>query len=309
MNIRFSHLLAAVLFLSLTAGNNRYEGQGDEEQKARIAKDYNIHSLPLPEDLTLGGEGVPMNDPDVRERLDRELLVNTYWQSNTILLIKRSERYLPEMKQIFAEEGVPTDLTYVGLIESGFQNVVSPAGATGFWQFMEATGKEYGLEIQGEIDERYHVMKSTRAAAQYLKSAREKFGSWTLAVASYNMGMAGVERQLERQKATNYYDLLLNSETSRYVFRVLAVKEIIENQEEYGFHIRESDLYPIIETQAVVVDTAIADLAQFSLDLGINYKTLKYHNPWLRDSFLKNKDKRSYTFDIPVDKSFIDSEE
>lgn len=305
MNIRVSHIAVALLFVSLTAGTPDYIGGNDEEQRTRFTEDYKIHSLPLPTGLSLGGEAVPYSDPDVRERLDREILVNTYWQSNTILLIKRANKWLPTMREIFREEGVPQDLVYIGLIESGFQNVVSPAGAAGFWQFMESTAKDYNMVVDGEVDERYHALKSTRAAAKYLKDAHEKFGNWTLATASYNMGMNGVERQLERQKANNYYDLLLNSETARYVFRVLAVKEIVESPEKYGFHVREADMYPVLETTPVSVDTAIVDLAQFALDHGINYKTLKYHNPWLREAFLRNRNNRTYVIDIPVDTSFI----
>lgn len=309
MYIKSSYFLFLLLALTLTAGTPWEDNSGDEEQKARIAKEYNIHSLPLPTHLTLGGESVPLEDHDVRERLDRELLVNTYWQSNTLLLIKRADRYMPEMKKIFEEEQVPTDLTYLGLIESGFQNVVSPAGATGFWQFMESTGKEYGLIIDDEVDERYHVQKSTRAAAQYLKEAHDKFGSWTLAAASYNMGMNGVSRQLARQKVNNYYDLLLNSETSRYVFRILAIKEILEHQNEYGFHVREDDLYHHHEFVEIPIDSTIEDLAQFALDKGINYKTLKVHNPWLREASLQNRNKRVYSINIPVSKSVNSTEE
>lgn len=307
MTIRLQHIVLGFALLTLTAGT-QHGGEDDAAHLARFNEDYSIYSLPVPSDLTLGGETVPVDDPDVAERLDREILVNTYWQSNSILLIKRSSRWLPRMKEIFREEGVPEDLTYIGLIESGFQNVVSPAGATGYWQFMESTAKEYNLVVNGEVDERYHELKATRAAARYLKDAKEKLGSWTLAAASYNMGMNGVERQLERQKANSYYDLLLNSETSRYVFRILAIKEIVENRENYGFHVRDEDLYSPIETYQVEVNGAVEDFAQFAQDLGINYKTLKYHNPWLREAYLKNRENRTYVLDIPVDKSFISEE-
>lgn len=302
--IRYSHIILGALLLTLTAGTSP-TGIDDDAHRAQFNEDYSIYSIPIPNDLTLAGEAVPIDDPEVLERLDRELLVNTYWQSNTVLLYKRGAKWLPTMREIFKSEGVPEDLVYVGLIESGLQNIVSPAGAAGYWQFMESTAKEYELEVSSTVDERYHVLKSTRAAAKYLKTAKDKFGSWSLAAASYNMGMNGVERQLTRQKVDNYYDLLLNSETARYVFRIIAVKEIIENPEKYGFHIREADLYPMLETTGVTVDSSIADLAQFAIDNGINYKTLKYHNPWLRDSELKNHHGKTYVIEIPVDKSFI----
>src|SRR5690606_18501972 len=220
--------------------------------------------LPLPEDLTLAGEEVPFNDPDIYERFDRELHVNTYWQSQTILFFKRVHRYFPIIEPILKEHGIPEDFKYLALIESGLTNVVSPAGATGFWQILESTGKSYGLEINKEIDERYDIEKSTIAAAKYLKEAYEEFGSWTLAAASYNMGIYGVQKQLKRQHATDYYGLTLNAETSRYVFRIIALKEIIENPVKYGFHFREKDLYQTIPTTNIYVDTAIADLGHFA---------------------------------------------
>lgn len=293
--------------LLLTAGTSNNET--DSIPTGGFEEDYNIYSLSLPPTAELAGESVPLNDPEVQERLDRELLVNTYWQSNTVLMIKRANRWIPTFQKIFKEAGVPEDLVYLGLIESGFQNVVSPAGAAGYWQFLESTGKEYGLIIDGEVDERYHPEKSAKAAAEYLKSAKEELGSWTLAVASYNMGISGVKRQLERQQASNYYDLLLNSETSRYVFRVIAVKDIVTQPEKYGFHVAETDLYNPLDTRMVSIDTAIADLPKFAADMGINYKTLKYHNPWLREAFLRNKHKRTYNIEIPTNTEFIRSSE
>lgn len=297
----------AVLLLSLT-GSTSDTTITDEEQHANFLKNYAVYALPLPEHMEFAGEPVPLNDPDVRERLDRELLVNTYWQSNTLLLIKRSARWIPEMKAIFREEDVPEDFAYLGLIESGYQNVISPAGATGYWQFLESTAREYGLEINSEIDERYHPLKSTRAAAQYLKWAHDRFGSWTMAAASYNMGRSGLIRQIDRQEADYYYDLLLNSETARYVFRILAIKEIIEDPAKYGFNVRLADLYQPIETETVIIDGPVESFPAFAEEHGINYKTLKYHNPWLRENFLTNSAGKEYEIEIPVDKSFISPE-
>lgn len=262
---------------------------------------YKIYALTLPEELNFAGEPVPLHVLDVRERLDRELLINTYWQSQTLLLHKRAHRYFPVIEPILKKNGIPEDFKYLSLIESGFQNVVSPAGATGFWQFMKDTGIEYGLEVADEVDERYHLEKSTEAACRYLQKAYDQYGSWTMAAASYNLGMNGLNRQIERQKATNYYDLLLVEETGRYVFRILAMKEIFSDPRKYGFHYRESDLYPPVETYTVSVDSSVIDFASFAFAHNINYKILKIFNPWLRDTYLKNTRGKRYEITLPVD--------
>ena len=178
-------------------------------------------------------------------------------------------------------------------------NVVSPAGATGFWQILKKTGQEYGLEVNSGVDERYNVKLSTHAAANYLKDAYAIYKNWTLAAASYNMGMGGVNKQLKRQKVDTYYDLLLNNETSRYVFRIIAAKEILENPTKYGFHYREKDLYKPPQTYSVVVDTTISNLAAFAGKNNVNYKILKIFNPWMRQSYLPNKSGRKYKILFP----------
>ncbi len=297
--MRVLYFFLGALVLTITAANSSKNDENQTITRSDFTEDYTIHSLPLPESVELAGEGVPLDDYEVAERLDRELLVNTYWQSNTLLMIKRGAKWIPTFTQIFQEEGVPTDLVYLGLIESGYQNVVSPAGAAGFWQFLESTGEEYGLVINGEVDERYHPEKSARAAAQYLKESKEEFGSWTLAAASYNMGRAGLGRQLERQGTTNYYDLLLNSETARYVFRILAVKTILSDPEAYGFLVHEEDHYTRPETYTVELSTPVESFPGFAAEHGISYKTLKYFNPWLREAFLKNREGRTYEIILP----------
>lgn len=271
----------------------------NQTHQASFNEDYRVYSLNLPEKAEFAGEAVPMQLLDVREKLDRELHVNTYWQSNTLLYIKRSHKWFPVIEPILQEEGVPLDFKYLALIESGLTQVVSPAGATGFWQFMKSTGSEYGLEVTKEVDERYHVERSTHAACSYLKEAYEKYGSWTLAAASYNMGMNGLDKQLERQQVSNYYDLLLNEETSRYVFRILAAKEILSAPEQYGFTFREKDLWKNVETYTVTVDSAVTDWAAFASENGINYKVLKNFNPWLRQSYLTNRSRKAYEVKLP----------
>ncbi|TNF25515.1 MAG: lytic transglycosylase domain-containing protein, partial [Bacteroidetes bacterium] len=261
----------------------------DKSFQEKFNEDYRVYSLNIPEDLAFCGEAVPIFDQDVRERLDRELLVNTYWQSNSMLYHKRASKWFPVIEPILKANGVPDDFKYLAMVESGLTNVVSPAGAAGYWQLMKSTAQEFGLEVNEEVDERYDVRKSTVAACKYLRSAYEKYGSWTLAAASYNMGMNGVEKQLKRQDANNYYDLLLNDETSRYVFRVLAAKEIIEHPTKYGFHYRLKDLYMPHETYTVKLDTAVKDFTEFAQRHKVNYKILKIFNPWLRQSYLTNK--------------------
>ena len=260
---------------------------------------YKVYALELPDTLSFAGEKVPLDSPDLRERLDRELLVNTYWQSNMMLLLKRANKYFPTIEKILNEEGVPGDLKYLSVIESGLENVVSPAGARGFWQIMRTTGREYGLEVNSNVDERYHIAFSTRMAAQYLKKAKKKFGSWTLAAASYNRGMSGIQRNLNTQKVESYFDLRLGQETSRYVFRVLAVKEIIENPSKYGYVFDDTDLYYSVPVRLHGLDTAISNLTAFADKMGVNYKILKIHNPWLLQNHLNNRSRKYYEIAIP----------
>ncbi len=260
---------------------------------------YRVYALKTPENISFCDEEVPLELLDVRERLDRELLVNTYWQSNMLLLIKRAYRFFPLIEKILKEEEVPQDFKYLAVIESGLENVRSPKGAKGIWQIMSGTAREYGLEVNKNVDERYNLELSTRAACKYLKKAKEKFGSWTLAAAAYNRGITGISRNLSRQKVENYYDLLLGRETSRYIFRILAVKEIMENANNYGFIFQENDLYKPYEIRKIELDTAISNITDFSEKMGINYKTMKLHNPWLLENHLNNKSRKKYIFKIP----------
>ncbi|MDP6908698.1 MAG: lytic transglycosylase domain-containing protein [Flavobacteriales bacterium] len=271
----------------------------NETFQSQFNENYRIYSLNIPENLKFCGEKVPVHDTDIKERLDRELLVNTYWQSNSMLYHKRASKWFPIMEPILKANGIPDDFKYLALIESGLMNVVSPAGATGFWQLMKKTSQEFGLVVNTEVDERYHVQKSTEAACRYLNEAFDRYSNWTLAAASYNMGMNGVDRQLKRQKADSYYDLLLNNETSRYVFRIIAIKEILEHPTRYGFHYRLKDLYMPPETYSVKVDSSISDFAVFAEMNGANYKILKIFNPWLRKSYLTNKSGKSYRITFP----------
>ncbi len=293
--------VATVLIHAVQNQANQILIEEEPLQENKKVSDYNIYAIDLPKTLDFAGESVPLENPDIKERLDRELLVNTYWQSNGLLLIKRANKYFPIIEPILKKNGVPDDFKYLAVTESGLQNVVSPAKATGFWQILKGTGKEYGLEINDNVDERYHLEMATEVACKYLKKSKEKFGSWTLAAAAYNAGNGGVSKQLKRQKATDYYNILFNSETSRYLFRIMAIREILNNPKKYGFNFEESHLYNSIPTYNVEVDTAVTNFADFAKEFKINYKILKIHNPWLREAHLNNKSRKKYTIKIPKD--------
>lgn len=275
------------------------DAPSDDNLEKKIINDYNVYALNVPANLDFADEALPLDNPDILERMDRELLVNTYWQSNGLLMFKRANKYFPVIEPILARHGIPEDFKYLAVIESGLQNVTSPAGARGFWQIMKATGRENGLEINDNVDERYNLELATEVACKYLLKAKKRFGSWTLAAASYNAGMAGVSRRLKEQGVNTYYDLLLGEETGRYIFRIVALKEILNNPDQYGFNFRHKDLYNTIPTFKVEVDTAVTSFVNFAERFGINYKILKLHNPWLREKHLNNKSGKPYLIDIP----------
>ena len=262
-------------------------------------KEYKIFSPPLPTHLNFCGEPVPLDTFYVSEQLDREILVNTYWHSNTLLLFKRANRWLPVIEPILKEYGIPDDFKYLALIESNLQNVTSPAGAKGYWQLMKKTAQSYGLEVNKEVDERYNVEKSTLAACKYLKEAHQKFGSWTLAAASYNMGKGGLNNRLTQQQVNSYYDLLLNEETARYIYRALAIKVIFNQPSKYGFTLREADLYPPLKYKTIELDTSVTNWLSFANKHGISYRMLKEFNPWLREKSLNNPNHKTYKIKIP----------
>ena len=276
----------------------------EEVFTSKMQEDYQIFSLSPPREISFAGEKAPTEEPEVYERLDREIHSNTYFHSNTILYFKKANRWFPVIEPILKKNGIPDDFKYLALIESGLQNVVSPAGATGYWQFLKETGKEYGLQINDEVDERYHMEKATEAACRYLNDAYEKYGNWTLVAASYNVGMKRISSELERQKTNNYYDLLLNSETGRYVFRMMAVKHIFENPSKYGFNIRKSDLYKPLEFKVVQIEGTVEDFADYAKENNVSYKILKHFNPWLRQSYLKNTSNINYEVKLPTDPNY-----
>lgn len=290
--------ILGTIALVIIASSLLMYAMSDTDRKKMSHEGTGMYFPPM---VDFAGEKAPLNVYDVRERFDRELLVNANLHSSTILIIKRANRAFPIIEPILAQYGVPDDFKYLAVIESSLTpTAASASGAKGIWQFMPETAKEKGMEVNDIVDERYHIEKSTEAACKYLLSAKEKFGTWTLAAASYNGGMNGVTRKIEEQKVTDYYDLLLTDETSRYVFRILALKEIMKNPQKYGFEINPADLYENLPTRKVEIDSSINDLASFALSQGINYKILKLHNPWLRDKKLTNPTKKKYVIEIPT---------
>lgn len=260
-------------------------------------------AIPIPNQATFAGERVPLEFADVRESLDRELTACTYWHTQTLLIIKKSHRFFSIIEPILAQNGVPDDFKYLAITESNLvPTAVSPSKAVGLWQILEGTGKELQLEINSEVDERYHIEKSTQAACDFLKKLYERLGSWTLAAASYNRGLNGIVKQIERQGENNYYNLLLNEQTARYVFRTIAFKTILTHPQDYGFMVRIDDMYPPYAFREVTVDTSINNMGQFARNFGTNYKMLKTLNPWLREAYLNNKANKKYIIKIPTER-------
>ena len=299
MNRILTYIFLIIIIILLIFGFDKLISEKQSQLPGTNEQYYKIVSVPLPDTLFLAGEEMPLDIFYVKESLDRELSVNTYWHSSTLQLIKKSYRWFPLFDSILDANGIPLDFKYLAVIESGLSNVISPSNAVGYWQFLKGTAKDYGLEINKEIDERYNIQKSTDAACKYFLESYEKFGNWTLVAAAYNAGNRGITNQMERQKTNSYYDLLLSDETSRYVYRIAAMKIIFEDPESYGFYIDESDIYLPIVTHNVIVDNKIEDLADFAKDNGISYKILKYFNPWLRQNYLKNRKKKTYYIQIP----------
>ena len=265
-------------------------------------QNYHVVAPFIPEKLFFCDEKVPIENQDILERFDKEILVNTYYHSKAILILKRSNKYFPIIEKYLKKYNIPDDFKYLAIAESAFENVTSPAGAKGFWQFMKKTGLAYDLEINDLVDERFHLEKSTESACKYLNKLYEQFGNWTLAAAAYNMGPSALEKQIKKQNVNNYYDLKLNNETSRYIFRIIAYKIIDKNPLRYGFDLDDSSLYQPVKTYEMEINKTIENIANFGNEIGFNYKIIKYLNPWI----LKNKlevNEKNYTIKLPLEKS------
>jgi membrane-bound lytic murein transglycosylase D len=288
-------VIGVFIVVIMISGANPSKDQGLKNQG-----DGKISAVRLPEQLSFAGERVPLENFDVKESLDKELLVNTYWHSQTLLMIKRANRYFPVIEPILKKNGIPDDFKFLALAESGFTNATSPAGACGFWQFVKPTAIGYGMEVNNEVDERYNLEKATEAACKYIRQSYDIYKNWTMAAASYNVGLGGLNKQITRQYSTNYYDIMLNDETARYIFRITSLKAIIENPQDFGFSITKGDMYLPFQYEEMSVNTPIKDLAQFAFQNGTNYKMVKILNPWLRENYLTNKNKKIYKIKIPT---------
>lgn len=255
----------------------------------------------VPQYLVFAGDTVYFDRPDMRERLDRELIAFTYSHSISILMLKRSTRYFPQVEPILRAQGLPDDLKYLMVIESNLEpQSLSSASAAGLWQFTPSTAKAYGLEVNSNIDERYNTDKATEAACRYLKDAYEKYGDWLTVAASYNAGQNGISAKLDQQHVTRAVDLWLANETSRYMFRLLVVKMMFENPAMFGFHLSEDEYYPYIPAKdTVYVTESVPDLVKFAEDHGVSYARLKESNLWLRESRLNDSSHRTYKVLIP----------
>ncbi|WP_297091554.1 lytic transglycosylase domain-containing protein [uncultured Draconibacterium sp.] len=265
-----------------------------------VKKEVKHRAVELPEAVSFAGEPMPLDRFYVKESLDRELLSNAYFHSQTIRYIKLVPRYFHVIEPILKEHGIPDDFKYLAVAESGLDpRAVSPARAVGFWQLMEGTAKDYGLEINSEVDERYHIEKATHVACEYLKDAYKKFGNWTMVAAAYNRGMNGINRQMDRQMEEDYYDLLITTETARYVYRIVALKLILENPERYNFYVAENEKYPVIKTKKVEIKGSVDNFAEFAHKQGVSYKVLKDFNPWLRENNLTYSGRKRYWVEIP----------
>ena len=271
----------------------------DKEYQQLFMRHTKIFSPETPQKADFAGEKAPLDLFYVQEGFEREIMAGTFMHSSTTFMFKRAYRWFPVIEPILKKNNIPDDFKFIVAVESNFANVKSPAGAESFWQFIKITGQKYGLEINAEVDERYNLVKSTEAACKYFKDAYQVYKNWTLVAASYNRGVDGISKALEKQKVSSYYDLYLNEETSRYVFRILAFKEVYNHPGHYGFYLRERDFYPQIPCRMIVVDSSISNLSEFALKMKINYRILREFNPWIQGYTLPNKSKKIYVFLLP----------
>ncbi|MBN2746227.1 MAG: lytic transglycosylase domain-containing protein [Bacteroidales bacterium] len=286
----------SLIYIAFDSSDNVLDNAYNEHYQ----KDYRIYNPPIPEKMDFAGEELPLDVFYVAESFEREILVNTFWHSNSLLVFKRANRWFPIIEPILKENNIPDDFKYLAVIESGLTNATSPAGAKGFWQFMKTTAIQYGLEVNGQVDERLHVEKATKAACRYLKDAHKKYGSWVSVAASYNMGMGGLSNQMSRQGENSYFDLSLNSETARYVYRIAALKAIFTAPKNYGFYLKPSDLYPKLSCDLVTLDSSVNDFAVYAKNLNISYRMLKELNPWILTTQLTNSNAKEYQVKIPT---------
>ncbi|MBN2236385.1 MAG: lytic transglycosylase domain-containing protein [Bacteroidales bacterium] len=299
---KLSFIGTALLLLSLfiVAGFGIKNNVSREQYAAAFQENTKVFAVQIPEDVSFADEVIPLDRFYVKEAFEKEMTVNTYFHSSSIFLIKNANRWFPVIEPILKKNQIPDDFKYLAVAESGLSNVVSPAGATGFWQIMKLTGREYGLEVNDDIDQRYDVELATEAACKYLKSAYDKYGSWTLVAASYNAGMNRISVEIDRQKEDNYFDMIFGEETGRYVYRILAIKALLQNPDRFGFYLQPEDLYQPYQLKSIVIDSAIKDIPEFAKKYQMTYKEFKIYNPWIRQAFLANKSGRDYRIWLPT---------
>jgi membrane-bound lytic murein transglycosylase D len=288
-------LIGGIVLFAVTA----FQGGGGSG--FTLPEEQSVKSISLNKDFYFCDEKFPLDNWDVRQRLDAELLRNVYFHSSTILAIKRAHALFPIIEPILREEGVPEDLKYLAVAESTLSNAISPAGAKGVWQFMNGTGQQFGMEINSEVDERYDLEKATRAACRYLRNERQRLGSWVLAAAAYNGGPDRIRTEVEKQRAKSFFDLnLAADETMRYPFRIVAIKEVMQNPTLYEYTIEPDHLYPpMTEFRTVTVDGPVPNWGDFAVQHGTSYRMLKLYNPWLIASSLTNRARKTYTIRLP----------
>lgn len=304
INLIRTTVFVGIVALCVIIGGLFFNSQSDRKQdqpdNTTSRQGFYFTPAQIPDKLDFAGEAVPLDNFDTRESLDRELLSCANFHSQTILFLKKLPRYFKIIEPILKKNNIPDDFKYVALAESSFlDKAISPAGAIGIWQFMKSAALGCGLEINAEVDERYHIEKSTQAACIYLNNSYHYYRNWTLVAASYNAGMNGIDRQVELQESKNYYDLSLNEETARYLFRILALKLVMSDPEKYGFKVDDKDKYPIIPIKEIKVTGNITSMVDFAHAHKVNYKILRYLNPWLRQTYLKNPFKKTYLLKIP----------
>jgi membrane-bound lytic murein transglycosylase D len=265
---------------------------------AETKKYYKEYNIRIPKYLYFANIKVPVEKEYVRKAIAREILKNKDWNIQSKLLHERSEKWFPVIEPILKSHGIPDDFKYIALVESHLSNAVSPRGAVGFWQFLKSTGDSYGLEINDYVDERLHVIKSTQAACKYFKYSYKELGDWILVAASYNKGIGGISNQLKRQQKSNYYELKLNKETGTYVYKIIAMKELLTNNKSYGVHFSVKRLNKKIKTKKITIDSTINDLQKFSANKKIDYTNLKELNPWLLKDKLPNEGRKKYVLEI-----------
>lgn len=259
-----------------------------------------VSSIAIPQKVEFADQTISLDRYDMRERYDREQLIIAYGHSTSILHLKRANKYFPIIEPILKQNGIPTDFKYLAVIESSLDpRAISAMQAAGIWQFMSKTAQQFGLEVNEEVDERYHIEKSTIAACKYLKSAYNKYKNWATVAASYNGGMGRISEELEKQQLETSFDLLLTSETSRYVFRILAMKQFMENPQRFGFQLQREDFYPTIKTKNVVIKDSVGNWTTWAAKYGLTYYQLKDFNIWLRDRKLTNLTAKEYVIQVP----------